>query len=118
MPKKPPTPCTKPGCKKYASYRGKCADHQPEPWASNKGKSRHERGYGSLWDKVRKRVLLRDSYLCVPCRKQGRLTQASQVDHIINKAQCGGDEMSNLQSICYNCHKSKTLKESKNGRHN
>lgn len=72
--------------------------------------SRHARGYGSAWDKIRKTVLHRDCGLCQPCSKQGKLTKATEVDHIIDKAQNGTDEDSNLQSICKQCHIEKTLK--------
>ncbi|MCP3681834.1 MAG: HNH endonuclease [bacterium] len=116
MPFSAPKPCAKPGCRKYAEKRGRCGDHQPEAWASNKGKSRHERGYGSRWDKLRLKVLKRDRYLCMVCRHDGILTKANQVDHIINKAQGGTDNSDNLQAICDNCHTKKTNVEKRHGR--
>jgi hypothetical protein len=70
--------------------------------------SRHERGYGRVWDKTRLVILLRDKYLCQPCAAKGRTTPASQVDHIKPKALGGDDDHSNLQSICDACHKVKT----------
>lgn len=70
--------------------------------------SRHERGYGTAWDKIRKHILYRDHGLCVPCQAQGKLTQATEVDHIVDKASKGTDDPSNLQSICNECHKAKT----------
>lgn len=73
--------------------------------------SRHERGYGTQWDKLRKRILIRDKYLCQVCLKQGIPTPAKQVDHIIPKAQLGTDDTDNLQSICIPCHKAKTKAE-------
>jgi 5-methylcytosine-specific restriction protein A len=39
----------------------------------------------------------------------GRPTPATQVDHIRPKAKGGTDEPANLQSICDECHKAKTL---------
>lgn len=73
--------------------------------------NRHERGYGYEWTKLRKQVLQRDCYLCQPCERQGRTTQATQVDHITPKAQDGSDDFDNLQSICDDCHKAKTKAE-------
>jgi len=40
-----------------------------------------------------------------------KLTEAKQVDHITPKAQGGTDDMDNLQSICVECHTTKTQLE-------
>jgi 5-methylcytosine-specific restriction protein A len=56
-------------------------------------------------------MLKRDYGLCIPCMKQGRATAATEVDHIINKANGGTDDDDNLQSICSSCHKDKTAAE-------
>ena len=74
--------------------------------------SRHDRGYGSQWVKLRAMILQYDSHLCQPCKRAGRVTPATQVDHIIPKAQGGEDEADNLQSICDECHNAKTAQES------
>lgn len=76
--------------------------------------SRHARGYGSEWDRLRAAVLKRDSYLCQCKQCQGgklRLTVATEVDHRIPKARGGGDDPSNLQAINRDCHKRKTIEE-------
>lgn len=73
--------------------------------------SRHERGYGWQWVKLRDRILARDLYLCQPCLDAGRTTQADAVDHITPKAQDGTDDHDNLQAICDPCHKRKTRDE-------
>lgn len=81
-------------------------------WA-DKG-SRHARGYGSRWDKLRRQILARDSYLCQACLRQGRITalcvrpRDHAVDHIIPKAQGGTDDERNLQSLCEPCHAAKS----------
>ena len=75
-------------------------------------KSRHERGYGAAWVKLRTRIMERDCGLCQVCRKAGRVTVASQVDHIVSKANAYRmkwsteqiDADSNLQAICKPCH--------------
>lgn len=75
--------------------------------------SAHKRGYGAHWRKVRALVLARDRGLCVPCDEQGRTTAAVAVDHILNRAQGGTDDLDNLQSICDECHLEKTLWEAR-----
>ncbi|OTG85834.1 HNH endonuclease [Acinetobacter sp. ANC 4558] len=72
-----------------------------------------ERGYGYQWQKLRKRILQRDQYLCVTCMAKGRVTEATDVDHIVAKAHGGTDDESNLQSLCSPCHKEKTAMEGK-----
>ena len=84
-------------------------------WDRSKQLSRHERGYGYAWEKLRKSILLRDSYLCQPCLRRGIPEPAKQVDHIVPKSQGGTDDHENLQSICEPCHKEKTLIESIGG---
>lgn len=74
--------------------------------------NRHQRGYGWEWEKLRARILERDSWLCQACLETDRVTVATQVDHIIPKSQGGSDNEDNLQAICAPCHAEKTLKES------
>lgn len=118
MPKAPPKPCTKPGCRKYATARGRCDDHQVTHNWDHRGKSRHERGYGSTWDKLKKQAEKRDKHLCQICLKKGICTKSDAVDHIIPKSQGGTDALTNLQCICKDCHTDKTQKEAKHGRYN
>ena len=35
-----------------------------QPWQSDRRASRHVRGYGTEWDKLRLRILQRDQWLC------------------------------------------------------
>lgn len=72
------------------------------------GKSRQERGYGQAWIRLRKVILARDRHLCQPCLAKGRLTAATEVDHIVPKAKGGTDAMQNLRAICTPCHRQKT----------
>ena len=73
--------------------------------------SRHERGYGSAWVKLRAWILQHDGYLCQPCKRAGRVTPATEVDHIVGKAVGGDDSADNLEAICTDCHKAKTQRE-------
>jgi len=81
--------------------------------------SRHARGYGSRWEKVRKLALERDRYLCQEHLRKGRVEPATEVDHIISKVKwvelhhtdAGDDDLTNLQSLCHACHVEKTAAE-------
>nr|MCU0920178.1 HNH endonuclease [Burkholderiaceae bacterium] len=57
--------------------------------------SRHARGYGAAWDRLRQLVLRRDAGICQceDCRRTGMLTAAHEVDHIVPKAEGGTDEL-------------------------
>jgi 5-methylcytosine-specific restriction protein A len=74
-------------------------------------RSRHERGYGTEWDKLREVILKRDEYQCQACKRRGWLTAAREVDHIVPREDGGGEEPSNLQSLCKPCHAEKTRLE-------
>jgi HNH endonuclease len=81
-----------------------------KPW-DHGGKSRHARGYGSAWDKLRLTILKRDLHLCQSCLKQGRVCPANHVDHIIPKSKQGSDDDTNLQALCKPCHEAKSAEE-------
>lgn len=83
--------------------------------------SRQSRGYGKEWDRVRAFVLDRDRGLCQckQCTAEGRPTIATEVDHIVSRAQAQRqgwsteqtEHPSNLQAINKQCHKRKTTEE-------
>lgn len=71
-----------------------------------------QRGYGSRWQKARQTFLLR-SPLCVECSRNGRVTEARVVDHVVPHR---GDQdlfwdTSNWQALCKRCHDVKTATE-------
>ncbi|WP_222943066.1 HNH endonuclease [Stenotrophomonas maltophilia] len=53
--------------------------------------------------------------MCQPCKQQGRVTEATEVDHIVNVAEGGSDDETNLQAICAECHGVKTQAEARRG---
>ncbi|MDO9235989.1 MAG: HNH endonuclease [Aquabacterium sp.] len=112
-----PKPCNHPGCGVLVrDGTSRCPKHpQTNRFADKQRGTRHERGYGSAWDKLRALILARDAGLCQPCSKKDRVSLASAVDHRIPKAEGGTDEESNLQSICRACHLEKTAAEAKRG---
>jgi 5-methylcytosine-specific restriction protein A len=94
--------------------RGRCATHQKQQQQqadSTRGNSA-ERGYDSKWRKARA-GWLRSHPLCMRCDKQGQVTPASVVDHIVAHR---GDmtlfwNNANWQSLCATCHNIKTATE-------
>ena len=70
------------------------------------------RGYDARWQKARAAYLARHP-LCVECERQGRVTAATVVDHIVPHK---GDQrlfwdQANWQSRCKPCHDTKTASE-------
>lgn len=57
---------------------------------------------------IRKR-LLDHSPLCAMCQKGGIIQPATEVDHVLPLFKGGTDDMDNLQPLCAQCHKIKTL---------
>jgi 5-methylcytosine-specific restriction protein A len=118
MPSTAPKPCTQPGCGVLVrDGSARCEAHKvlAGRFADKRRGSRHQRGYGTAWDRTRARILRRDAGLCQPCSRAGRVTAATEVDHIVNKARGGDDGDDNLQSICVDCHRRKTAAEAKGG---
>jgi 5-methylcytosine-specific restriction protein A len=50
----------------------------------------------------------RDCGICQPCQRAGRLTPATEVDHIVALCKGGDDSDGNLESVCSSCHRTKT----------
>jgi 5-methylcytosine-specific restriction protein A len=76
--------------------------------------SRHARGYGSAWDKLRLYILERDFHLCqcAECAKRLVPLPANQVNHKTSKAEAQKlgwtqdqiDDPSNLEAVNADCH--------------
>lgn len=98
---------------------GYCQEHADlaTGWRRVAVKSPEARGYDWAWRKQRKRILARDRGLCQMCLRAGRVTAATEVDHIVNKASGGSDADTNLEAICSPCHAIKTRAEATAGRH-
>ena len=119
MPRKPLKPCRYPGCPELTEDRF-CPKYMKE---YNRQYNREERPEYSRrlyktarWQRLRKRVLL-EHPLCAGCERQGRVTKATVVDHIIPHK--GNPELfwdeSNLQALCKSCHDRKTTREARWG---
>lgn len=83
---------------------------EPGGWKGQRG-TRHERGYGAAWQRLRVQVIARDRGLCQPCKAAGKVRKFDAVDHIKPKAQGGTDDLSNLRCICADCHAAKSTAE-------
>jgi len=101
MPRKPATICN--GCGKPA--RGPCPRCRRK-YEKNRPTA-NERGYGARWQKLR-RYILSLHPMCQHCKRQ----VSTEVDHIKRKADGGDDDVKNLQGLCKECHKIKTLRQS------
>ena len=60
----------------------------------------------SAWRRIRKQALIRDHYLCQECLRRGKITEATEVHHIrdLESFPSLGLELSNLESLCWQCH--------------
>lgn len=85
------------------AVRTETANMEPKKnWGSGRG--------GRPWRRLKAKIHLRDLYTCQCC---GLVTMELELDHIVNVAQGGTDDESNLQSLCAPCHLKKTISESK-----
>lgn len=117
----PKRPCRHAGCPELVD-RGYCEKHKRPNYTESQKRydkrrgTTSERGYDGRWQRIRLQALQRDCYLCRPCYREGRTTVAVDVDHIIpiKAAPDKRLELSNLQSICRECHNKKTSIESTN----
>lgn len=69
------------------------------------GQTKRQTGYG--WMKKREAVL-RLSPICYICKAKGKLTLATEVDHVIALINGGTNDMENLKGACQPCHQEKT----------
>jgi 5-methylcytosine-specific restriction protein A len=110
MPYRAPSRCTTPGCGAIATLRGRCALHQPKPWAGRPSSQDRYGLSGSAQQTLHKSVLQRDAFVCYVCRLPG----ADTVDHIVPiwKGGAKADPV-NLAAIHQDpCHDDKTKRES------
>lgn len=114
MPRKPLKPCRYPGCPEltegtYCPLHKKIMDAQYDARCRDRGAA--EFYHSKEWKRLRQNFLIENPF-CVECRKAGKLTKATVVDHIVPIRQGGHalDE-NNLQSLCASCHGSKSIRE-------
>ena len=89
MPRRPPRPCAHPGCRELVhGAESRCDRHrrQINRERDDRRGGSTSRGYGSDWQRLRKRKLLTDPY-CADCESRGVVTLAEEVDHILTIAE-------------------------------
>ena len=97
-----------------AGSEPRCPEHRRQ--VARERDDRHDssttRGYGSDWQRLRKRKLLTDPY-CAICKSQGRVKLAEEVDHKIRISERPDLRLdwSNLESLCQKCHAAKSAAE-------
>ena len=112
MPQKPKSECTRPGCHNLTA-RGACTScAAAEALEYNRNRPQAERRLfkSARWKKLRAHVLRR-SPICESCQR----VPATDVDHIVPRAQGGTHATSNLQALCKACHSRKTAREGRWG---
>lgn len=88
---------------------------QRPAWERSIGQQGQEHPLPKNWPKVRAAVLA-DEPLCRACRAAGRVTAATEVDHVVPRSQGGATERTNLAAICGPCHRAKTQREAREAR--
>ena len=107
MPRKPLSPCSYPGCVRFAvRCSSLCEEHLKQ---ERKRYNKYERDddfnkrYGRSWRKVREHYVSAHP-LCESCLKDGRLVPVEEVHHIVPLSQGGTNDDENLMSLCRSCH--------------
>jgi len=78
-----------------------------KPWNYIDGRSKllGPARYGDDWDKIRKLVYVRDNYQCQRCKKLMRNSkEALHIHHIVPFLDSFDNSLSNLITLCPNCH--------------
>jgi 5-methylcytosine-specific restriction enzyme A len=114
MPRKPMKPCSYQGCPRltygrYCDEHAKLMNAQYDARCRDRGAS--EFYHSTEWRRCRQNFLIEHPF-CEECRKHGRLTRATLVDHIVPIRQGGAalDE-NNLQALCSSCHGRKSIED-------
>ena len=114
MPYKPKKPCAYPGCPnltsgRYCDAHKKLTDAQYDMrFRDNDARAFY---HSREWKHLRQNYLIEHPF-CMECWKNGKLTKATVVDHIVPIKQGGvALDESNLQSLCASCHGSKSISE-------
>lgn len=92
---------------------GRCDAHPKEAWT--KRPSAPKRLTGRRLQQLRE-ALFREQPLCLLCKAAGRVVLATQRDHIVPLAEGGTDDPSNIQGLCADHHREKSLAEAIRGR--
>lgn len=110
-----PKPCAHAGCAALVfDGGGWCEKHRRAAW-SQKRETPVKRVTGRRLQRMRAE-LFRDKPLCAKCLSLGRITPATERDHIVPLCEGGTDDRSNIQALCADCHEAKTQSEAQRAR--
>ncbi len=114
MPFRAKIPCSISNCKEFQYKYGKCKKHWKEyvhDYNQSRDKASLKLYASQSWDRLRLKHLLQQPY-CIICNTTARL----EVDHILPHN--GNPKLffneANLQTLCKQCHSSKTMNEMRN----
>lgn len=110
-------PCRHARCPALLESPGFCLAHAADKHVSRRESdvargSSTQRGYDYRWQKTSQGYLARHP-LCVHCEAKGRVTQATEVDHIIpiQVDPMRKYDRTNWQGLCHSCHSAKTNRD-------
>jgi len=107
MPNKPNKYCAAYPCPNLAINGAYCVEHRP----AAAQKETHPFYLSVQWRRFRDWYLGKHP-LCEQCEREGRLTPAQMVDHVIEIKDGGAlTDESNAMSLCWKCHALKTADE-------
>jgi 5-methylcytosine-specific restriction enzyme A len=102
-----PKPCTI--CRTLVhDGTSRCALHKPVAWAKRPDAPQRTTGRRL---QAERQALFEAEPLCRECKRHGRVTLATQRDHIRSLAEGGLDVRSNTQPLCEACHEAKSEAE-------
>ena len=111
MPRKPKRPCSYPGCSRLTD--GRYCDEHRQIAVCHYNKYQRDpdtrQRYGRAWRRIRT-LYIQTHPLCEQCDKEGRLTPAEEVHHILPLAVGGTHDENNLMALCKSCHSRITIK--------
>lgn len=108
-----PKPCGHPGCGVLVrDGSSRCPRHPQAQWA--KKPTATKRITGRRLQAMRAE-LFASNPLCVECERHGRVTLATQRDHIVSLGEGGADADDNVQGLCEACHDAKSQAERQRG---
>ena len=113
MPTSPKRPCRYPGCPGLAATGEQyCPQHkvQAERFYNKYQRPNDKNAYGRAWKRIRDRYIAAHP-LCEQCKKDGRMTPAQEVHHILPLSKGGTHAEENLMALCTPCHSAITAKD-------
>jgi 5-methylcytosine-specific restriction protein A len=113
MPHKPKKPCAAPGCPALVPAGERfCPAHAKAAAATYERYERDpavRRRYGRTWRRIRAAFIAAHP-LCAVCEREGRLTPAAEVHHVLPLSKGGTHDAENLMALCKACHSAITAR--------